>query len=153
VSDKSIEPKLKKEKHKVDDSATVDNKHSNDIQRFEEEDKHQSTTNFYLLPFQQYQVQLPVCQSIQCSAFSCQKLSQFDKLVLACPTSIPSCLVHSCWNLNSLDYIIAVYIVKKQRICISIYNLKSHSCRRYQDFHSFLSYHHCSHKTQSKGMS
>jgi hypothetical protein len=45
VSDKSIEPKLKKEKHKVDDDVTVDNKHSNDIQRSEEEDKHQSTTN------------------------------------------------------------------------------------------------------------
>jgi hypothetical protein len=47
VSDKSIEPKLKKEKHKVDDSVTVNKKHSNDIQGPEEEDKQQlkSTTN------------------------------------------------------------------------------------------------------------
>jgi hypothetical protein len=46
VSDKSIEPKLKKEKHKVDDGVTVNKKHSNDIQGSEEEDKqHQSTTN------------------------------------------------------------------------------------------------------------
>jgi hypothetical protein len=47
VSDKSIEPKLKKEKHKVDvdDDVTVDKKHSNDIQRSEEEDSKQSTTN------------------------------------------------------------------------------------------------------------
>jgi hypothetical protein len=48
VSDKSIESKLKKEKHKVDvdDDVTGDKKHSNDIQRSEEEDsKQQSTTN------------------------------------------------------------------------------------------------------------
>jgi hypothetical protein len=46
VSDKPIEPKLKKEKHKVDDSVTVNKKHSNnDIQGSEEEDKQQSTTN------------------------------------------------------------------------------------------------------------
>jgi hypothetical protein len=49
VSDKSsiyIEPKLGKEKHKVDDAVTVDKKHSNDIQGSKEEDnKQQSTTN------------------------------------------------------------------------------------------------------------
>ena len=45
MSDKPIEPKLKKEKHKVDDSVTVNKKHSNDIQGSEEEDKQQSTTN------------------------------------------------------------------------------------------------------------
>ena len=45
VSDKSIEPEL--EKHKVNDNVTVDRKHSNDIQRSEEENKQQSksTTN------------------------------------------------------------------------------------------------------------
>jgi hypothetical protein len=50
VSDKPIEPKLKKEKHKVDDSVTVNKKHSNnDIQRPEKEDNKQkqstATTN------------------------------------------------------------------------------------------------------------
>ena len=35
----SIEHKLQKEKHKVDDTVTVDKKHSNDVQRSEEEDK------------------------------------------------------------------------------------------------------------------
>jgi hypothetical protein len=47
VSDKSIESKLKKEKHKVDvdDDVTGDKKHSNDIQRSEEDSKQQSTTN------------------------------------------------------------------------------------------------------------
>lgn len=52
-TDKSpIEPKLKKEKHKVDDAVTVYKKHSdnnNDIQRSEEEGKQQlqstATTN------------------------------------------------------------------------------------------------------------
>jgi hypothetical protein len=52
VTDKlsSIEPEL--EKHKVDDAVTVDKKHSNDIQRSEEEDKQQyqstATTNAVL---------------------------------------------------------------------------------------------------------
>jgi hypothetical protein len=49
VSDKSssTDPKLEKEKHKVDDAVTVDKKHNNnDIQRSEEEVKQvQSTTN------------------------------------------------------------------------------------------------------------
>ena len=48
MSDKSIEPKLKKEKRKVDDSVTVNKKHSNDIQGSEEENnqqKLQPTTN------------------------------------------------------------------------------------------------------------
>jgi hypothetical protein len=36
-SDKSIEVEL--ENHKVDDAVTVDKKHSNDIQRSEEDDK------------------------------------------------------------------------------------------------------------------
>jgi hypothetical protein len=49
VSDKSssTEPKLEKEKHKVDDAVTVDKQHNNnDIQRPEEEAKQlQSTTN------------------------------------------------------------------------------------------------------------
>jgi hypothetical protein len=39
VSDKSIEPELEKEKHKVDDIVTIHKKHNNDIQRSEEEDK------------------------------------------------------------------------------------------------------------------
>jgi hypothetical protein len=42
----SIKPKL--EKHKVDDTVTVDKNHTNDIQRSEEEDKQQlqsTTTN------------------------------------------------------------------------------------------------------------
>jgi hypothetical protein len=37
----SIEPELEKERHKVDDAVTADKKHSNDIQRSEEEDKQQ----------------------------------------------------------------------------------------------------------------
>ena len=42
MSDKSIEPKLKKEKHKVDDDVTVDKKqNNNDIQGSEEEDSKQ----------------------------------------------------------------------------------------------------------------
>ena len=48
ISSISIEPELEKEKYKVDDDVTVDKKHSNDIQRSEEEDKSkqfQSTTN------------------------------------------------------------------------------------------------------------
>jgi hypothetical protein len=53
VEDKSsisTEPKLEKEKHKVDDDVTVDKKrdNNNDIQGSEEEDKQQvfqSTTN------------------------------------------------------------------------------------------------------------
>ena len=45
VSDKSIEPELKKGKHKVDDNVTVDRKHSkNDIQGSEEEDKQLQST-------------------------------------------------------------------------------------------------------------
>jgi hypothetical protein len=47
VSDKSssTDPKLEKEKHKVDDAVTVDKKHNNnDIQRSEEENKHQQST-------------------------------------------------------------------------------------------------------------
>ena len=44
--DKSLSIKPKLEKHKVDDTVTVDKNHSNDIQRSEEEDKQlQSTTN------------------------------------------------------------------------------------------------------------
>lgn len=34
----SIEPELEKEKYKVDDTVTVDKKHSNDVQGSEEED-------------------------------------------------------------------------------------------------------------------
>jgi hypothetical protein len=41
---------LEKEKHKVDDAVTVDKKHSNDIQRSEEEDyKQLQSTAFFMM--------------------------------------------------------------------------------------------------------
>lgn len=44
----SIEPELEKgEKHKVDDTVTVDKKHRNDIQRPGEENKQQTTNTVF----------------------------------------------------------------------------------------------------------